>query len=200
MALSVAVTVGDEVADALIEAIVPRAAEIKTGDGMDRASEMGPLITRDHCDKVRGYLDRGVEEGAELILDGRSYKPDQGFEDGYWVGPSLFDKVTSEMSIYTDEIFGPVLPVIPFDDGDDIIAWANESRYGLASYVFTNDITTADECAERLEYGSICVNEPWYSVELPHGGLKQSGIGKDCSALSLEEHFDVKRVTTRVKA
>ena len=80
---------------------------------------------------------------------------------------------------------------------DEIIAWANDCPYGLASYVFTNDLQTANRCAERLEYGSICINEPYYSVELPHGGLKQSGVGKDCSHLSLEEYFDIKRVTTR---
>jgi len=103
------------------------------------------------------------------------------------------------LDLCVEEIFGPILPVIPFDDGDDILAWANESRYGLASYVFTNDLETSNECTDRLEYGSICLNEPYYSVELPHGGLKQSGIGKDCSHLSLEEYYSVKRVTIRRK-
>ena len=115
---------------------------------------------------------------------------------GHYLEPTL---VTCERGIdlCVKEIFGPILPVIPFADGDDAIAWANESRYGLASYVFTNNMQRANESAQRLEYGSICINEPYYSVELPHGGLKQSGIGKDCSHLSLEEYYSVKRVTIR---
>lgn len=179
MALSVAVTVGDEVADALVQTIVPRAEEIKTGDGMDPASEMGPLITREHCDKVRGYLDKGVEEGAELVLDGRAYNPDQGFEEGYWVGPSLFDKVTPDMSIYTDEIFGPVLVVVRAQSYDEAVAMVQEHEYGNGTCIFTRDGDAARAFANDIKVGMVGVNVPLPVPLAFHsfGGWKRSLFG-----------------------
>lgn len=179
MALSVAVTVGDEVADALVEAIVPRAAEIKTGDGMDRSNEMGPLITREHCDKVRGYLDQGVKEGAELVLDGRTFKPDQGFEEGYWVGPTLFDKVTPDMSIYTDEIFGPVLVVVRAKDYDEAVKLIQDHEYGNGTCIFTRDGDAARAFANDIKVGMVGVNVPLPVPLAFHsfGGWKRSLFG-----------------------
>lgn len=179
MALSVAVTVGDEVADVLVEAIVPRAAEIKTGDGMDRSNEMGPLITREHCDKVRGYLDQGVKEGAELVLDGRTFKPDQGFEEGYWVGPTLFDKVTPDMSIYTDEIFGPVLVVVRAKDYDEAVKLIQDHEYGNGTCIFTRDGDAARAFANDIKVGMVGVNVPLPVPLAFHsfGGWKRSLFG-----------------------
>lgn len=171
--------------------------EYEFGSGPGDEPRMGPIMTKGHMEGLLSLVERAKGEGAEVVVGGGRVSKEV-CPVGHYMEPTLVT-CSRDIELCVEEIFGPVLPVIPFDDGDDIIAWANESRYGLASYVFTNDIATADECAERLEYGSICVNEPWYSVELPHGGLKQSGIGKDCSFLSLEEHFDIKRVTTRVK-
>lgn len=179
MALSVAVTVGDEVADALVNKIVPRAAEIRTGDGMDRSSEMGPLITREHCDKVRGYLDRGIEEGAELVLDGRAYKPDQGFEEGYWVGPSLFDRVTEDMSIYTDEIFGPVLVVVRAKSYDEAVDLVQKHEYGNGTCIFTRDGDAARAFTNDVKVGMVGVNVPLPVPLAFHsfGGWKRSLFG-----------------------
>lgn len=179
MALSVAVTVGDEVADALVKAIVPRAAEIKTGDGMDKASEMGPLITKEHCDKVRGYLEQGVKDGAQLVLDGREFKPDQGFEEGYWVGPSLFDKVTSDMSIYTDEIFGPVLAVVRAKDYDEAVKLVQEHEYGNGTCIFTRDGDAARAFTNEIKVGMVGVNVPLPVPLAFHsfGGWKRSLFG-----------------------
>lgn len=179
MALSVAVTVGDEVADALVKAIVPRAAEIRTGDGMDRASEMGPLITKEHCNKVRGYLEQGVKDGAELVLDGRDYKPDQGFEEGYWVGPSLFDKVTSDMSIYTDEIFGPVLVVVRAKDYDEAVKLVQDHEYGNGTCIFTRDGDAARAFTNDIRVGMVGVNVPLPVPLAFHsfGGWKRSLFG-----------------------
>lgn len=179
MALSVAVTVGDDVADALVKAIVPRAAEIKAGDGMDRSNEMGPLITREHCDKVRGYLEQGVKEGAELVLDGRNFKPEQGFEEGYWVGPTLFDKVTPEMTIYTDEIFGPVLVVVRARDYAEAVQLIQDHEYGNGTCIFTRDGDAARAFANDIKVGMVGVNVPLPVPLAFHsfGGWKRSLFG-----------------------
>lgn len=179
MALSVAVTIGDDVADALVKAIVPRAAEIKAGDGMDRSNEMGPLITREHCDKVRGYLEQGVKEGAELVLDGRNFKPEQGFEDGYWVGPTLFDKVTPEMSIYTDEIFGPVLVVVRAKDYAEAVQLIQDHEYGNGTCIFTRDGDAARAFANDIKVGMVGINVPLPVPLAFHsfGGWKRSLFG-----------------------
>jgi succinate-semialdehyde dehydrogenase / glutarate-semialdehyde dehydrogenase len=98
-----------------------------------------------------------------------------------------------------EEIFGPVLPVIPFTDQDDEIALANDTQYGLAAYVFTSNLAKGLRAARDIKAGSVCINEPHYSVQLPHGGLKQSGVGKDCSRYSLEEYLTLKRVSVLVE-
>jgi malonate-semialdehyde dehydrogenase (acetylating)/methylmalonate-semialdehyde dehydrogenase len=108
MAISVAVPVGEETADALMERLVPRVRALKIGPGTDPEAEMGPLVTKQHLDKVRGYIDRGERESAELVVDGRGFKM-QGYENGFFIGGTLFDRVTPEMTIYKEEIFGPVL-------------------------------------------------------------------------------------------
>ena len=110
MAISVAVPIGDQVADALIERLVPKVRALKIGPGTDREAEMGPLISGAHLAKVKGYIDQGVAEGAELVVDGRDFKM-QGYEDGFFIGGSLFDRVTKDMTIWKEEIFGPVLSV-----------------------------------------------------------------------------------------
>ena len=110
MAVSVAVPVGERTADALIERLIPKVRALKVGPGTDREAEMGPLVTRQHLDRVRAHIDAGVKEGAELLVDGRDLSL-QGYERGFFIGGSLFDKVTPDMSIYREEIFGPVLAV-----------------------------------------------------------------------------------------
>jgi acyl-CoA reductase-like NAD-dependent aldehyde dehydrogenase len=102
------------------------------------------------------------------------------------------------MKVTQDEIFGPVMPIIPFDDSDDILALANDNEYGLAAYVYTSNLQRGLQAAEQIQAGSVCINEVHYSVQLPHGGLKQSGVGKDCSRYSLEEYLTVKRVSVLV--
>jgi acyl-CoA reductase-like NAD-dependent aldehyde dehydrogenase len=99
------------------------------------------------------------------------------------------------MRLACDEIFGPVLPVIPFGDQDDVIAMANDTEYGLAAYVYTTDLSRGLRAAEQIDAGSVCVNEVHYAVQLPHGGVKQSGVGKDCSHYSIEEYLTLKRVS-----
>ena len=165
------------------------------GSGPGPEPRLGPLMTPGHLAALLDRIGEAQAQGAKLLAGGRRPAKDL-CPKGYYLEPTLL-LCDRRLALCRNEIFGPILPVIPFDDGDDVLAWANDCPHGLAAYAFTNRLDQAQACAERLEYGSICINEPYYSVELPHGGLKQSGVGKDCSHLSLEEYFTVKRVTMR---
>ncbi|OPZ19418.1 MAG: Glutarate-semialdehyde dehydrogenase DavD [candidate division BRC1 bacterium ADurb.BinA364] len=187
--------VHDSIFDAFIDAAKAQMAKYHFGAGRGPEPLMGPMMFKGHLDDMLEKIARARSQGAQIVFGGE--RPSRDLcPQGHFLQPTLA-LCDRSIDLCVEEIFGPILPVIRFGSDDDVVAWANESRYGLASYVFTNDLEAANACAERLEYGSICINEPWYSVELPHGGLKQSGIGKDCSHLSLEEYFDVKRVTIK---
>ena len=163
------------------------------GDGPEPL--IGPVVAKEHLERLLGLLERARAGGAEVVYGG-SRVPPELCPTGYYLEPTLV-LCDRDNPLVQEEIFGPVLPVIPFDDADDIIGWANDSPYGLSAYVYTNRADKVEACSERLAYGSICFNEPYYSVELPHGGLKQSGFGKDCSHLSLEDYTAIKRITFR---
>lgn len=151
---------------------------------------IGPLMT----DKARQYalslVENAKSAGAEVVSGGNAVEG-----KGYFMEPTVLKDVTTDMDLARNEIFGPVLPILKFTDADDEIALANDTEFGLASYVFTKDLSTAMKAANGIQSGSVCVNEPHYSVQLPHGGLKQSGVGKDCSKYSLEEYMTLKRVS-----
>ena len=177
MAVSAVVAVG-AAGDELVEKLKQRAEEIVVGPGHDASCQMGPLVTEQHRDRVAGYVDAGVGEGAELVVDGRDLKV-EGHENGYFLGPCLFDKVTTGMSIYTDEIFGPVLVVVragSFDEALDII---NRNPYGNGTAIFTNDGGAARVFQNEVNVGMVGVNVPipvpmaYYSF----GGWKQSLFG-----------------------
>ncbi len=176
MAISVVVAV-EPVADALVAAISERMAGLRIGDGR-RGCDMGPLVTQAHRDKVAGYVSAGVEEGAELVVDGRTVKPD-GAEHGFWLGPTLFDRVTPDMSIYTDEIFGPVLAVVRVDSFDAGMELINSHPFGNGTAVFTCDGGAARRFTNQVQVGMIGVNVPipvpmaYYSF----GGWKSSLFG-----------------------
>ncbi|MBC45694.1 MAG: methylmalonate-semialdehyde dehydrogenase (CoA acylating) [Thalassospira sp.] len=178
MAISVAVPVGKETADTLIEKLVPRINELRVAPGTDPAAEMGPLVTAAHRDKVVGYINKGVEEGAKLVVDGRDIKL-QGYEDGYFVGGTLFDDVTPDMSIYKEEIFGPVLSVVRTDDFDTAANLVDDHEYGNGTAIFTRDGDTAREFAARTQTGMVGINVP---IPVPmafhsFGGWKASLFG-----------------------
>lgn len=178
MAVSVAVAVGDKVGDALIGALKPKIEQIKVGPGTDADSEMGPLVTRAHEQKVRGYVDLGVEEGAELVLDGRSLSL-QGYDDGYFIGPCLFDRVTPDMRIYNEEIFGPVLVVVRAPDYDAAVKMVNDHEYGNGTAIFTRDGDAAREFATDINVGMVGINVPIPVPVAYHsfGGWKRSLFG-----------------------
>ena len=177
MAISVAVAVGD-VGDKLIEKLAPRVQKLKVGPGLDPQSEMGPLVTRQHLDKVKGYVDTGVKEGAKLVVDGRDLRL-QGYENGNFMGGCLFDNVTKDMTIYKDEIFGPVLSIVRAKGFDDAIKMVNDHAYGNGTAIFTRDGDSARAFANNVKIGMIGVNVPIPVPVAYHsfGGWKASIFG-----------------------
>lgn len=177
MAISVVVAVGD-IADSLVSAIASRTGSLVTGPGTDASSQMGPLVTGVHRDRVASYVDAGVSEGASLVVDGRGFAPD-GFADGFWLAPTLFDNVTPEMSIYRDEIFGPVLCVVRVPTFDAAVELVNANPYGNGTAIYTGDGLAAREYQRRVHVGMIGINVPipvpmaYYSF----GGWKDSLFG-----------------------
>lgn len=152
--------------------------------------DMGPMITAKARDQVLEKVDEAVQAGATLVCGGSCVDG-----AGYFMEPTILRDVDARMRVACEEVFGPVLSILPFTDADDEIALANETSCGLAAYVFTKGLSRGLRAAEGIEAGSVCVNEPHYGVQLPHGGVKQSGVGKDCSRYSLEEYLTLKRVS-----
>ena len=178
MAISVALAVGDEVADALVERLKPRVSNLRVGPATDPKAEMGPLVTHEHLEKVRGYVDLGVKEGAELLVDGRSLRP-EGSENGFFLGGCLFDRVTSNMRIYREEIFGPVLVVVRAADFESALKMINDHEYGNGTAIFTRDGDTARRFASRVQAGMVGINVPIPVPMAYHsfGGWKRSLFG-----------------------
>ncbi|WP_282340830.1 MULTISPECIES: CoA-acylating methylmalonate-semialdehyde dehydrogenase [Pseudomonas] len=178
MAISVAVCVGDQIADALVEKIVPQIKGLKIGAGTNCGLDMGPLVTAAARDKVVGYIDDGVAAGAELVVDGRGYRV-AGNEDGYFVGGTLFDRVTPQMRIYKEEIFGPVLCIVRVDSLEDAMQLINDHEYGNGTCIFTRDGEAARLFCDEIEVGMVGVNVPLPVPVAYHsfGGWKRSLFG-----------------------
>ncbi len=188
MAISVVVAV-EPVADELIKRIVDRMGKLVTGDGT-KNSDMGPLVTKQHRDKVASYIEAGIQQGATAVVDGRNVQAD-GAKEGYWLGPTLFDQVKTNMTIYTDEIFGPVLSVVRVKSYEEALKLVNDHPYGNGTAIFTNDGGAARRFQNEIEVGMVGVNVPipvpvsYYSF----GGWKNSLFG-DSHAHGIEGvHF-----------
>lgn len=178
MALSVAVPVGKDTADRLMAKLIPRVENLKIGPSTDSAADYGPLVTREAVNRVSGYIDAGVAEGAKLAVDGRGFKL-QGYEDGFFIGGTLFDNVTPEMKIYKEEIFGPVLAVVRTEHYEDAIKLVNDHEMGNGVAIFTQSGDAARDFANRIQIGMVGVNVP---IPVPiayytFGGWKASGFG-----------------------
>lgn len=178
MAISVAVAVSDAIADALIERLTPKVQALKIGSGTDKSAEMGPLVTRDHFNKVKGYVDIGVEEGAELVIDGRGFKHAE-HPDAFFLGGCLFDRVTPDMRIYKEEIFGPVLSIVRVQDYREAVDLINAHEYGNGTAIFTRDGDSARAFAHEIQVGMVGINVP---IPVPmafhsFGGWKASLFG-----------------------
>ena len=200
MAISVAVPVGKDTADALVAKLKPRVESLKIGPATDKDAEMGPVVTKMHRDKIVGYIDKGEEQGAKLVVDGRGFKL-QGYENGYYVGGTLFDNVEPHMDIYRDEIFGPVLSVVRRDSFQDAVDLIHGHEYANGTAIFTRDGDAAREFADKIEVGMVGINVPIPVPVAYHsfGGWKRSLFG-DHSIYGPEGvHFytRLKTVTTR---
>ncbi|RBO85512.1 CoA-acylating methylmalonate-semialdehyde dehydrogenase [Nocardia puris] len=178
MAISVAVPVGEETADRLVAKLTERVHKLNVGRSDDPGADFGPLVGKDGVDRVNNYVQIGIDEGAELVVDGRGLTV-EGAEDGYFVGATLFDKVTADMRIYREEIFGPVVSVVRAKDYEEGLRLANEHEYGNGVAIFTRDGDTARDFAARVEVGMVGINVP---IPVPiayytFGGWKRSGFG-----------------------
>ena len=178
MAISVAVPVTERTGNELIEAMTPKLRALKVGSSIDESSEMGPLVTREHRDKVKGYVDIGVKEGAKLVIDGRDFRP-ASHPDGFFIGGCLFDNVRADMRIYKEEIFGPVLSVVRAKSFEEALALPNEHEYGNGVAVFTRNGDVARNFANKVQCGMVGINVP---IPVPlsfhsFGGWKNSMFG-----------------------
>jgi malonate-semialdehyde dehydrogenase (acetylating) / methylmalonate-semialdehyde dehydrogenase len=200
MAISVAVPVGEETANKLVESLAPRVRQLKIAPATDREAEMGPLVTKEHMKKVLGYIDAGIKEGADLVVDGRGFKL-QGYENGYFVGGTLFDRVTPDMSIYREEIFGPVLSVVRSPSYDHAVKLINAHEYGNGTAIFTRDGDAARSFADKIEVGMVGINVPIPVPVAYHsfGGWKRSLFGDHAIYGPEGVHFytRLKTVTSR---
>ncbi len=180
--------------DEFVERMRLRTEKMRIGDPLDPATHVGALISREHMEKVLGYIDAGKAAGAEVIVGG-GRPEDPALASGFYVLPTIFAGCEDEMSIVTDEIFGPVMAVLPFDAEDEVIARANNTEYGLAAGVFTKDLNRAYRVVAALQAGTCWINT--YNdtpMELPFGGYKQSGVGRENSLAAIEHYTQLKSV------
>ncbi|MGQ3281592.1 CoA-acylating methylmalonate-semialdehyde dehydrogenase [Bosea sp. (in: a-proteobacteria)] len=178
MAISVAVPVGKATADELVKRLIPRVESLKVGPSTDVTADYGPVVTKAAMEKIKSYVDIGVQEGAKLLVDGRGFTM-QGYENGFYVGGCLFDNVTKDMRIYKEEIFGPVLSVLRAESYDEALKLTNDHEYGNGTAIFTRDGDAARDFASKVQVGMVGINVP-IPVPLAYytfGGWKRSSFG-----------------------
>ncbi|MGQ3673706.1 CoA-acylating methylmalonate-semialdehyde dehydrogenase [Xanthobacter sp. TB0136] len=200
MAISVAVPVGEDTANRLVEALVPRVEALKIGPSTDVNADFGPLVTREALNRVKSYVEAGVSEGAKLLVDGRNFTM-QGYENGFYMGGCLFDHVTTDMRIYKEEIFGPVLSIVRAKDYQEALRLPTEHEYGNGVAIYTRDGDAARDFAAKVDVGMVGVNVP---IPVPiayytFGGWKRSGFGdlNQHGADGIRFYTKTKTVTSR---
>jgi 5-carboxymethyl-2-hydroxymuconic-semialdehyde dehydrogenase len=175
-----------------LEKLVQRISKIKVGHPLDSSTEIGPLVSREHLEKVLSYVKAGKEEGARLLFGG---KQPEGIKEGNYFLPTLFADANADMRIVREEVFGPFLTVIPFANEQEALSFANDIPYGLAGYIWTNDAGRAHRMARDLEAGMVWVNsENVRHLPTPFGGVKSSGIGRDGGDYSFDFYMETKNV------
>ena len=180
--------------DRFVERSRERTASIRIGDPLDPETHLGPLISAAQREKVLGYIAKGKEEGARLVTGGEALSL-QGFENGHFIAPTIFADVTDDMTIAREEIFGPVMSILPFETEDEAIARANDTEFGLAAGVFTADLTRAHRTVAALEAGTTWINTYNLTpIEAPFGGVKRSGIGRENSKAAIDHYTRLKSV------
>ena len=176
--------------DDFTQAVAEAASKVKIGPGLDPTTQLGPLVSQEQFDTVTGYLREGLADGARALTGGRRWG-----ETGYFVEPTVFVDVKPTFSVVREEIFGPVVAALPFDTEDDVVAAANDSIYGLAAGIWTQDISRAHRTAKRLKAGSVWVNQyNGFDTAMPFGGFKQSGWGRELGATALDLYTQTKAV------
>lgn len=181
--------------DDFVEEYVKRTRSLKLGFGKDSSPDMGPVISAQDRERLFSLINDALDKGAKLETGG---KVPEGKDKGYWIEPTILSAATTDMRVFQEEIFGPIAPIMSFESDDEVLALANDTEYGLASYIFTNNHKRIERFTEALEFGEIQVNGVKYSIYLPHGGIKNSGIGHDCSHLALDDYLVKKRISTAI--
>ncbi len=185
--------VEQKIHDDFMVRLVDRAGKLRPGDPLDPKTRLGAIVSERQMQRVLGYIERGKSEGAQLVAGGNRVSVDGG--KGYFVEPTVFDAVDNRMTIAQEEIFGPVLATIPFDDVEHVAELANQNIYGLAAAVWTSDVRKAHVLARRLKAGTVWINAyNLYDVALPFGGYKQSGFGRELGADAIEHYTELKSV------
>ena len=186
------VLVPNSIKEDFLKAVKAQFSSVKVGDPREEDTQVGPIISKKQFDQVQSYIDKGIEEGAELFYGGPG-KP-EGLEKGYFARPTIFINVDNHMTIAQEEIFGPVMSVITYNDVDEAIKIANDTKYGLAGYVIGNDKDTLHKVARSIEAGTVEINEAGRKPDLPFGGYKQSGLGREWGDYGIEEFLEVKSI------
>ncbi len=181
--------------DRFLDALVERIKSVRVGDIFEESTQMGPLVSQEQLERVVNYIDVGKQEGAEVLIGGNRIE-DNGLGDGYYVEPTVFVNVDNKMRIAQEEIFGPVLSVIAWDDEEEMIRQANDLPFGLFAGIWTQDIDKALSTARRLEAGGVMIND-WYGEvpQAPHGGNKQSGVNREEGLETIASYTQVKHVS-----
>jgi len=186
--------VEQEVFDEVVEGVANKAKQIKVGPGLDPSSDMGPLVSEEQMNRVCGYLESGVSEGAKTVTGGK-----RSGSQGYFVEPTVLTNTHNKMKVVQEEIFGPVVVAIPFKRTEDLVVEANDNIYGLAAAIWTKDISKAHTLASELRAGTVWINcYNIFDAALPFGGYKQSGWGREMGHDALENYTETKAVCTRL--
>ncbi len=177
-----------------IKVLTDKASKARLTFGRENNPTMAPLINKQACERMQELVDDALAKGAKLAYGG---KRPENLKKGNFYEPTILVDCTPEMRCYHEEIFGPIAPLIPFEDENEVVRLANETEYGLASYLFTQDIHRINRISKALKFGEVQVNGVKYAIYLPHGGIKESGVGHDCSHLALEDYLVKKRITIK---
>jgi acyl-CoA reductase-like NAD-dependent aldehyde dehydrogenase len=187
--------VEETVKDQFLSRLKERAEKIAVGDPMDKGTQMGPQVSAEQLDRIKGYVNIGRDEGAKVLAGGEAPQLEGAFKNGYFFKPTIFADVNNQMRVAQEEIFGPVVSVISFKDEDDLIKQANDTIYGLSAGIWTRDITRAHRFAKEIKAGVVWINTyNMFNAASPFGGYKQSGYGREMGRHALELYTQVKSV------
>jgi acyl-CoA reductase-like NAD-dependent aldehyde dehydrogenase len=186
--------VAEDLADEFTSKLVDRTIKLKVGNGLDPEIDLGPMFSEAQRQKTREHIDDAVQKGARILCGGREPEGEE-YANGFFFLPTVIENVDHSMRVMREETFGPVAPIMEFKTLDEAIRLANDTEYGLAAYIFTNDLTTAIKAAEKLEAGGVGVNvNNVAEIQAPFGGWKQSGLGRELGHCGLEEYLEIKHI------